>query len=151
MINDSLDQQRRDYGDNGLDRDQLHDDPHGQFQLWFDEAHDKAPGDWFEPHAMTVATCDSNGNVSARTVLLKEFDNDGFVFYTNYSSHKGRDLDANPCASLLFYWPYLARQIRIEGSVQKVDRKRSEALLSLTTSGKPTECRCLGTIEGCAG
>jgi len=75
---------------------------------------------------MTLATADASGVPSARVMLLKDFDARGFVFYTNYESRKGRELDANPRATLVFFWQPLERQVRIEGTVQKVSRQESE-------------------------
>lgn len=75
---------------------------------------------------MTLATADKKGRPSARIVLLKGFDDRGFVFYTNYNSRKGRELKENSSASLLFYWPAVARQIRIEGAVEKVSAEKSD-------------------------
>jgi len=98
--------------------------PIDQFARWFDEAQ---AGEVSEPNAMTLATVDGNGHPSARTVLLKGFDADGFVFYTNYLSRKGRELDAQPWASLLFFWQPLERQVRIEGPVARVSADESDA------------------------
>jgi pyridoxamine 5'-phosphate oxidase len=95
-----------------------------QFTAWFKDALDaNVP----EPTAMTLATADPSGAPSARVVLLKEFGPRGFVFFTNYNSRKGRELDANPRASLAIYWHALERQVRIDGTVEKVDRAESEA------------------------
>ncbi|OZI59408.1 pyridoxamine 5'-phosphate oxidase [Bordetella genomosp. 4] len=98
--------------------------PLDQFTQWFDEAlQAKVP----EPNAMTLATVDSTGQPSARTVLIKGFDARGFVFFTNYESRKGRDLLANPRAALLFFWQPLERQVRIEGVIEKVSAEESDA------------------------
>lgn len=98
--------------------------PFDQFQAWFDQALTAAVP---EPNAMTLATVDENGQPSARIVLLKGFDADGFVFFTNYLSRKGRELERQPRASLLFFWPLLERQIRVEGSVARVSADESDA------------------------
>jgi pyridoxamine 5'-phosphate oxidase len=98
-------------------------DPLRQFDEWLRAA--QACG-MSEPTAMTLATVGGDGRPSARIVLLKGHDNEGFVFYTNYESRKGRELERNPHAALVFWWPPLARQIRIEGKVEKVSRERSE-------------------------
>ena len=98
--------------------------PFDQFQAWFDQALTAAVP---EPNAMTLATVDENGQPSARIVLLKGFDADGFVFFTNYLSRKGRELERQPRASLLFFWPLLERQVRIEGSVTRVSPEESDA------------------------
>lgn len=101
-------------------------DPIKLFERWYAEIQE-APG-IREPTAMTLATADAEGQPSLRTVLLKQFiPADGFVFYTNYHSHKGADLAANPKAALLFYWDPLFQQIKIEGSVSKISRHDSEA------------------------
>ncbi|MGB6009054.1 pyridoxamine 5'-phosphate oxidase [Castellaniella sp.] len=98
--------------------------PYAQFELWFEQAlHSEVR----EPTAMTLATADAAGRPSARIVLLKGFDAQGFVFYTNYQSRKGEELDANPHASLLFFWPELERQVRIEGGVTPVPAAESDA------------------------
>jgi len=102
-------------------------DPIQRFSLWFHAAVARSPGSWFDPSAMTLATCGRNGDVTARVVLLKKFGPDGFVFYTNYSSRKGIQLSENPRAALVFHWPYLRRQVRIEGTVEMISREESEA------------------------
>jgi pyridoxamine 5'-phosphate oxidase len=107
----------------GLIESEMHDDPIQQFALWFDQAI-QVSGD--EPNAMALATVSADGQPNCRMVLLKSFDGDGFVFYTNYSSRKGDELDANPRATLLFYWPDLERQVRIGGVVERVSREESE-------------------------
>ena len=99
-------------------------DPIKQFARWFGDA--TAAGLKL-PNAMTLATATPDGGPSARVVLLKGFDADGFVFYTNYESQKGRELEANPRAALCFYWSGLDRQVRISGSVTKTTQEESEA------------------------
>ena len=99
-------------------------DPYAQFGLWFDQAlHSKVR----EPTAMTLATATPAGRPSARIVLLKGYDARGFVFYTNYDSRKGCELQANATAALLFFWPELERQVRIEGRVAQVAAEESDA------------------------
>ncbi|CAN0865494.1 Pyridoxine/pyridoxamine 5'-phosphate oxidase 1, chloroplastic [Linum grandiflorum] len=98
-------------------------DPFVQFRRWFDEA---VEAGLKEPNAMGLSTVGKDGKPSSRMVLLKGFDHDGFVWYTNYESKKAHDLSENPRASLLFYWPGLNRQVRVEGSVQKVSEEESE-------------------------
>lgn len=93
-----------------------------QFKKWFQEIVDVHPE---EANAMTLATCHEN-IPSARVVLLKEVSADGFVFYTNYLSDKGKDLDKNPVASLVFFWASLERQVRIYGSVKKISAQESD-------------------------
>ena len=100
------------------------DDPVALFQSWLEEAR-AAMG--YDADAMAVATATPNGAPSARMVLLKGADHRGLVFFTNYSSRKGAELDTNPRAALLFHWQPLGRQVRVEGPVSKVDRAESEA------------------------
>lgn len=99
-------------------------DPMVQFGAWFSQA---LAAEVPEPNAMTLATAAADGTPNARTVLLKGFDERGFVFYTNYESRKGRELEANPRASLLFYWAELERQVRMTGRVERVDAAESDA------------------------
>jgi len=114
---------RRDYHSGQLRRADLAPDPFAQFEKWFAEA--QARDDVLEPNAMTVATAGADGRVAARTVLLKGHDARGFVFYTNYTSAKARQLAENPEAALLFNWLPLERQIQICGPVEKVSREES--------------------------
>ena len=99
-------------------------DPIEQFGRWFDQARESG-GE--VPNAMTLATCSADGVPTARIVLLKDFDADGFVFFTNYNSDKADDLAQNPQATLLFYWEKLSRTVRIYGTVDKVSREETEA------------------------
>ncbi len=99
-------------------------DPIKFFKKWFDAA---VKAELNEPNAMTLATATREGKPSARMVLLKGFDARGFVFFTNYNSRKGRELDENPHAALVLFWQPLARQIRIEGRVTKVTAEESDA------------------------
>jgi pyridoxamine 5'-phosphate oxidase len=106
----------------GLDEKLIDRDPIKQFQSWFDDAiAAKLP----LPEAMTLATATPDGKPSARMVLLKQVDHDGFVFYTNYHSAKAAQLDANPWAALVFYWAQLDRQVRVEGSVTRTSPEES--------------------------
>ena len=98
-------------------------DPFRQFARWFADA--KASGN-LQPDAMALATATPGGRPSLRLVLLKGFDPRGFVFYTNYGSQKGRELEANPLAAAALYWPELRRQVRISGRVQRLPREESE-------------------------
>ncbi len=97
-----------------------------QFQSWFQNANAESPGGWFDAGVVTLATSAREGRVSARIVLLMRFDKDGFAFYTNYGSPKARQLLENPRAALLFHWPHVRRQVRIEGSVERVSRAESD-------------------------
>lgn len=99
-------------------------DPFRQFAVWFQEA---VQSQLKEPNAMTLATCTPEGVPSARIVLLKGFDEAGFCFYTNYESQKGRELEVNPKAALVFYWAELERQVRISGTVSRTSREESAA------------------------
>ena len=99
-------------------------DPFRQFEKWFQEAE---AAKVHEPNAMTLATASADGKPSARTVLLKGLDGRGFMFFSNYQSRKGRELEANPRASLVFPWFVLERQVIVEGVVTKVAREESEA------------------------
>jgi len=113
---------RRDFESTGLDREALDNNPIQQFEHWFEEARTAGI---LEPNAMSLATAGSNGLPDVRTVLLKYFDDTGFVFYTNYGSRKARELAENPRAALLFPWLGLNRQIKIQGSVDKVSKTES--------------------------
>jgi len=106
----------------GLDENTINRDPIKQFQAWFSDAiAAKLP----LPEAMTLATATPDGKPSARMVLLKQVDEDGFVFFTNYNSSKAEQLDANPYAALVFYWSKLDRQVRVEGSVVRTSAQES--------------------------
>jgi pyridoxamine 5'-phosphate oxidase len=106
----------------GLDEQTINPDPIKQFQIWFNDAITaKLP----LPEAMTLATATPDGKPSARMVLLKQVDHDGFVFFTNYRSAKAEQLDANPYAALVFYWSQLDRQVRVEGSVVRTSEQES--------------------------
>ena len=115
---------RAEYSRGELDESSSEADPLAQFARWWDEA---TRSEIREVNAMTLATADRDGRPSARTVLLKDFDARGFVFYTNYDSRKGRELTANPRAGLLFFWKELERQVRIDGHVERVSAEESDA------------------------
>jgi pyridoxamine 5'-phosphate oxidase len=108
----------------GLRKSDLDPNPFTQFSKWYDEV---LKSDLILPNSVALATATAGGVPSARMVLLKEFDERGFVFYTNYDSRKSQEMEENPYAALLFYWAALDRQIRIAGSVQRVSREESEA------------------------
>ena len=114
---------RREYGKSVLLESDLLPDPIAQFDRWFADA---TLAQIPDVNAMTLATADASAAPSSRIVLLKAFDPRGFVFFTNYNSRKGRDIAANPRASLCFYWHALERQVRIDGVVEKVSRQESE-------------------------
>lgn len=108
----------------GLDENRIERDPIKQFQLWFDDAITaKLP----MPDAMSLATVTPDGRPTARMVLLKQVDAEGFVFFTNYLSSKSRQLEINPYAALVFYWPQLERQVRVEGKTAKTAAEESAA------------------------
>jgi pyridoxamine 5'-phosphate oxidase len=115
---------RKEYTRSGLKESDAAPDPIEQFRRWFDEA---LTADLHEPNAMTLATATPDGRPSARIVLLKGFDEQGFVFYTNYEGRKGGELVANPRAAMVFYWGELERQVRIEGQVSRVPDEDSDA------------------------
>lgn len=114
---------RRDYEGGSLDESRVPADPLTMFDEWFALARDTDPDD---ANTMTLATVDSQGLPHARVVLLKGFDQRGMVFFTNYNSHKGSELANVPQAALTFWWPQLARQVRIEGSVEQVSEAESD-------------------------
>jgi pyridoxamine 5'-phosphate oxidase len=115
---------RTDYRKASLSEADVADDPIVQFQRWFADA---IAAEVVEPNAMCLATATPDAYPSARTVLLKEADARGFVFFTDYRSRKGQELADNPCASLCFFWAELERQVRINGAVQRVSRAESDA------------------------
>lgn len=114
---------RKDYALKRLDESDVEADPFKQFHAWLREA---LAAEVPEPTAMTLATVDDEGSPSARIMLLKALDERGFVFYTNYESRKGRELATRPRAALTFFWKELERQVRIEGSVEKVSAAESD-------------------------
>ena len=114
---------QKDYGSEELDEKTVDRDPIRQFQGWHNDA---VAENLILPEAMTLATSTREGRPSARMLLLKQVDDQGFVFYTNYRSEKARALDENPFASMVFYWPELERQVRVEGSVTRVSEEESD-------------------------
>ena len=114
---------RIEYKRGELDEEHAHTDPIAQFSLWWEEA---STAQVREANAMTLATADAGGKPSARTVLLKGFDQSGFVFFTNYDSRKGKELASNARAALLFFWPELERQVRIDGAVERTPSQESD-------------------------
>ncbi|MGF1495304.1 MAG: pyridoxamine 5'-phosphate oxidase [Elainellaceae cyanobacterium] len=123
---------RQEYTQRTLAESDVAGDPFEQFRRWFDEA---IAANLHEPNAMTLATATAAGVPSARIVLLKDFDERGFVFYTNYQSRKGQELTENPNAALVFWWGELERQIRIEGSVAPVAAAESDAYFQSRPQG----------------
>ncbi len=113
---------RKEYSDRGLHREELQPDPVAQFSEWFIQATELSV---HEPNAMTLATVDESGMPFQRTVLLKYFDKDGFVFFTNYASRKAAQIAANPRVSLLFPWITLERQVIVQGRAEKISTAES--------------------------
>jgi pyridoxamine 5'-phosphate oxidase len=114
---------RTEYTRATLDIDQVHHHPVEQFSVWFNEA---LAAKVLEPTAMHLCTVNESGRPSGRVVLLKGVENSRFVFYTNYQSRKGKELDGNPACSLTFFWPELERQVRIDGTAHRVSAARSD-------------------------
>ncbi len=123
---------RTDYKRASLNEADVDASPFKQFERWFGEA---MQAEVAEPNAMTLATVGDDGRPAARVVLIKDFDDRGFTFYTNYQSRKGGELAQNPFAALLFFWPELERQVRIEGRVSQVDPAESDAYYSVRPLG----------------
>lgn len=119
-----LSDMRRSYERGGLDEETAAADPLVQFRRWFDEA---LAAKVSEPNAMTLATVGANGRPSTRIVLVKDFDEQGLVWYTNYDSRKGQELAANPWAALQFHWVPMERVVRIEGRVEPIAAAQSDA------------------------
>jgi pyridoxamine 5'-phosphate oxidase len=122
---------RRSYQRTELHEEQVCSDPVEQLRRWLDDA---IRADVAEPNAMCVSTC-ANGRPSSRMVLLRRLDSAGLVFYTSYFSRKGRELQANPRAAALFYWPQLERQVRVEGEVRQIPQDESDAYFASRPRG----------------
>jgi pyridoxamine 5'-phosphate oxidase len=125
---------RKEYTNAGLDKADLDPDPIVQFHEWFEKVID---ADLHEPNAMILATATTDGKPSARTVLLKGYDERGFIFYTNYEGRKAVELETNPTCALLFYWGELERQVRIEGRASRLSGEESDAYFA----GRPRGSR----------
>ncbi|WP_296898360.1 pyridoxamine 5'-phosphate oxidase [Thiohalocapsa sp.] len=139
---------REQFMTDGLDRDALAADPIDQFQLWYQQAIDaRLP----EPNAMSLATVDADGQPSLRTVLLKLYDADGFVFFTNYESRKARQMDGNDRVALLFPWVALARQVKILGRAARIPTRESLKYFATRPRGSRSgacsspESRCISS------
>ena len=124
MTEKELQNLRKQYTKSTLSEKSVNKDPFKQFVKWFREVLNTG---FYEPNAVTLATSSKEGKPSARTVLLKGIDDNGFLFYTNYKSRKGKDIEQNPYGCLLFYWDKLERQVKIEGRIEKVSAEESEA------------------------
>lgn len=114
---------RQDYSQKELSENQCLDNPIAQFEIWLNEA---IEAQVHEPTAMNVATVGADGKPQARMVLLKEVNEKGFVFFTNYASRKGQAIDANPFVALTFFWAELERQVRVEGSIFRLPENESD-------------------------
>ena len=123
VMNPSIAELRKEYKQHTLQENDVAGDPISQFQVWWNEI---IASEAEEVNAMTLATADANGHPAARIVLLKGFDENGFVFFTNYHSSKGMQIEANPFAALVFFWKELERQVRIEGAIEKISETESD-------------------------
>ena len=123
MDKEQLQNLRQEYSSAQLSENTVNVNPVKQFDTWFNEA---VEAKVYEPNAMTLSTATRDGVPSARIVLLKGYDNYGFVFYTNYLSRKGKEITKNPVGALTFFWPELERQVRIEGTIEKLSKEDSE-------------------------
>lgn len=115
---------RRDYGELSLSEDSVLQDPIAQFKLWFEQVLKQETND---PTAMVLSTVDQLGHPDSRVVLLKGLAQGHFIFYTNYQSTKAKQLEDNPYAALNFYWPQMARQVRVRGCIKKTSEEESDA------------------------
>ncbi|KAA1260777.1 Pyridoxine/pyridoxamine 5'-phosphate oxidase [Rubripirellula obstinata] len=122
----SIHQMRQTYTLSGLQENDVDRDPIVQFEKWFQEAQSSDLPDWVEVNAMTLSTSDKAGCVTSRIVLLKGIEDGKFVFFTNYGSTKGGQIEANPSVSLCFFWPHLQRQVCIAGTALKTSREVSQ-------------------------
>lgn len=130
---------RQNYYKGSLDK--VKADPIEQFQDWMQDAYDD--GDILEPNAMTVCTVNKDGQPSARILLLRQINEDGFEFYTNYKSQKGLELEENPQAALCFFWEKLERQVRIEGNIEKTSAQKSDQYFN----SRPLESRISAIVS----
>jgi pyridoxamine 5'-phosphate oxidase len=128
----SIAELRREYTQLGLTEADAGEDPVALFKQWFSQA---LASELAEPNAMSLATVSADGQPSVRIVLLKAFDTDGFTFYTNYDSRKGRELAANPHAAVAFWWHEFERQVRVEGCVEKVSTAESDEYFAIRPPG----------------
>ncbi len=131
---------RRDFSYARLDLEDLNTNPFEQFEAWFDQANEAQV---FDPTAMALATANKDGRPACRIVLLKQFDERGFVWFTDYQSQKGQDLAENPFAALTFYWSELDRQVRLSGRVEKIDRQESEDYFN----SRPVDSRISASVS----
>ena len=139
-----INDQHQQFIKDGLCRHELDDDPIKQFELWYQQAES---ADIRYPNAMSLATADANGMPSVRTVLLKLFDHQGFVFFTNYGSSKAKQLEVNPQAGLLFHWMALERQVKISGSVERISSMESMKYFASRPRGSQLGAWCSSQSE----
>jgi pyridoxamine-phosphate oxidase len=140
MSSKDIHNHRRNYTLHELTENKISPNPYEQFGWWFEDA---GKAEILEPNAMVLSTATSGGWPSSRIVLLKAFSERGFVFYSNYHSRKGREMEQNNKASLLFYWDKLERQVRIEGPVDKIEATLSEIYFS----SRPFESRLSAIVS----
>jgi pyridoxamine 5'-phosphate oxidase len=131
-MSESITDRRLSYERGELDETHAAPEPFAQFARWLEDA---LAANLKEPNAMTVATADERGRPSARIVLLRGWDERGFVFFTNYESRKGREAEANPYASLLFFWDVLEREVRIDGRIVRLEPAESDAYFARRPRG----------------
>ena len=139
-VSKNLHEHRRNYHLHELTEDKISPNPYEQFGWWYEDA---ANSEIVEPNAMVLSTATAGGSPSSRVVLLKAFDENGFVFYTNYHSRKGKEITENPQACLLFFWDKLERQVRIEGTIEKIEAHLSEEYFAL----RPYESRLSAIVS----
>lgn len=154
MNREELQNLRQDYSSASLSEKDSNADPVKQFDSWFNEA---ITANVLEPNAMTLSTATTDGRPSARIVLLKDYNADGFSFYTNYLSRKGREIAKNPMGALTFFWGELERQVRIEGTIEKLSKTQSEryfnsrpkgSQISAVVSPQSQEIASRGELDG---
>ncbi len=154
MNREELQNLRQDYSAASLSEKESAADPIKQFESWFNQA---VKANALEPNAMTLATATPDGRPSARIVLLKGYDNNGFSFYTNYLSRKGKEIAKNPMGAITFFWGELERQVRIEGVIEKLDKATSEkyfhsrpkgSQISALVSPQSQEVTSRGELDG---
>lgn len=117
---------RKEYETDGFDAADLPAEPIAAFKVWYESATESCPESWFEPNGMALSTSGADGFVTCRWVLLKGVTETGIRFFTNYDSDKGQQIAENPHAAAVFHWPYLGRQVRFEGRIEKTSREVSE-------------------------
>jgi pyridoxamine 5'-phosphate oxidase len=122
-IKEYINSNRRDFSNKPFNKEMAHDDPIKQYERWFEEA---VESEILDPYAACLSTVDFEGKPSSRILYIRDFSNNGFIFYTNFNSKKGNDLNKNKYGSLNVFWPDLERQIRIQGEIEKVNKSISD-------------------------